>query len=88
MYNLQYKTGYSPSVYGLHLVSAPNRYRKLLKNDSVDKKHKDEFGIDKDWDTQSLIAVELQNKEFPDHSGKPIGFQASIDNDICIAWEK
>lgn len=64
---------------GLVLLRAPNRYRKLLKKGDRDTGA--EFAV------AVSAAIAMQEADWPDANGYlPIGLQASIDNDWCIAW--
>jgi hypothetical protein len=86
----------TPSVFsypGVDIIymRAPNRYRKMLKNSDLPVDMRDPFGIDypihSECSPKQMECISAQVAEFGEQYGKPIGFQATWDNDIAIAWE-
>lgn len=69
-------------------MRAPNRFRKLLVDQTKPKEKRDEFGLDFWFDEKNAECIERQIAEFSEIQGKPIGFQATIDNDIAICWDE
>lgn len=68
-------------------MRAPNRFRKLLIDRERPKNERDEFGLDFSMADKNAACIEMQRADFPEVAGVPIGFQATLDNDIAIAWE-
>ena len=66
---------------GIILFRAPNRYRRLLR---VPKGNAE---LDFIYKNDECITLQTQEYEL-DMPYKPIGFQATMDNDIAIAWER
>lgn len=75
-------------VAGLIYMRAPNRFRKLLIDAALPKEDRDAFGLDFSVDSKNLECVAKQRREFPDIQGRPIGFQATWDNDVALCWDQ